>query len=80
MEISGTFFDMSRERHEVFVDQPGGLIVLVGFGFQPNATASAWRGAEIDQQRFLTRFRFRESGVCIFQPIYFHCSAPDARA
>jgi hypothetical protein len=29
MEVSRVFFDMSGERDEVFVDEPGSLIVLV---------------------------------------------------
>jgi len=76
MEIRGMLFNMRGERHQVIVDEPRGLIVLVRFGFQPNTSTSSRCGAEIDQQGFLVRLRFRERRVCIFQPIYFHDSAP----
>lgn len=65
-------FDVCGERDEVVVNEGRGLIVVVRFGFQPNACASGGGGAEIYQQRFVVGFRLGERGVRVFQPIYFH--------
>jgi len=66
MEVGGMLLDVSGERDEVLVDKPGSLIVLIRFGFQPNAAASTWGGAEIDQHGFFAGLRFRESSICVF--------------
>jgi len=49
MEVSGVLFDVRFERYEIVVDERSGLIVLVRFSFQPNASSSRRRGAEINQ-------------------------------
>jgi hypothetical protein len=48
VKVDRMFFDMRLDGHKIFVDERRGRIVRVGFGFQPNASASRRRGAEID--------------------------------
>jgi hypothetical protein len=72
MKVSGMFFDVCFERDEVVVDECRGLIVAVGFGFQPNTCASRGSSAEIYQYRFLVCFSLAKCGVCVCQPMYFH--------
>jgi hypothetical protein len=66
MEIDGAFFDMCLEWDEGFVDKCCGLIVAVRLGFQPSTCASGRGRTEINDQRFLAGFCFRERrvGVC----------------
>jgi NAD(P)-dependent dehydrogenase (short-subunit alcohol dehydrogenase family) len=66
------FFDVCLERHEVVVNKRSSLVIAVRLGFQPSTTASGRRGAEVDEQRLLLRFGFRECRVSVFQPMYFH--------
>jgi hypothetical protein len=76
MEVDRAFFYVRLERNEVSVDEGCGLIVAVRFGFQPSTCASSWGRAEIDEQRFLAGFCFRECSVSVCHPIYFHVSPP----
>ena len=72
VEVGGMFFDVCLEWDEVFVDECRDLIVAVRLGFQPSTCASGWSGAEVDEQRLLLSFRFRECRVSVCQPMYFH--------
>jgi hypothetical protein len=72
VEISGVFFDVCLEWHEVVVNKRGSLVIAVRLGFQPSTRASGRRGAKIDEQRLLLGFGFRECRVSVFQPMYFH--------
>jgi hypothetical protein len=63
MEIGWVFLDVGLEWHEVVVDKRSGLVIAVRLGFQPNTSASTGSGAEVDQQRLLVGFCFRERGV-----------------
>src|SRR5215213_23456 len=76
MEVGGMFFDVCLEWNEVLVDECRGLIVAVRLGFQPSTCASGRGCAEIDEQRFLAVFCFRECRVSICQPIHFHSRPP----
>lgn len=76
MEVSGVLFDVCFERYEVFVDEGGGFVVAVRFGFQPNTSASGGSGAEIDQHRSFTGLCFRERRVGICHPVNFHVFSP----
>ena len=76
MEVSRMFFDVGCERDEVLVDERGGLVVVVRFGFQPSASASSGSSAEVDQQWLLACFSFGERGVGVFDPVYFHDVPP----
>jgi hypothetical protein len=72
VEVSGVFFDVGLERHEVVVNKCRSLVIAVRLGFQPSTPASGRRGAKVDQQRLLLRFGLRECRVSVFQPMYFH--------
>jgi hypothetical protein len=72
VEISGVFFDVCLEWHEVVVNKRGSLVIAIRLGFQPSTRASGRRGAKIDEQRLLLGFGFRECRVSVFQPMYFH--------
>jgi hypothetical protein len=76
MEVSWVFFDVCLEWDEVLVDEGRGLIVAVRLGFQPSTCASGRSRAEIDEQRFLTVFGFRECRVSVCHPIDFHSCPP----
>ncbi|HXG93021.1 MAG TPA: hypothetical protein VNN73_11735 [Blastocatellia bacterium] len=69
-------FDMYFDGQEVFVDELGDLSVAVGFGLQPNASASSRGGAEINQQRFVLLFRITKRSINIFVPFDSHCAIP----
>jgi hypothetical protein len=58
MKVDWMFFDVGFDRDKIFVDERRGRIVRIGFGFQPNASDSGRSRAEVDQQRFVSRFRF----------------------
>jgi hypothetical protein len=64
------------DRHEILVDERRGVIVSIGFGFQPNARASSRSSAEINEQRFLFLLGFGECRVCIFVPLHGHLVIP----
>jgi len=49
MEISRVFFDVRFEWHEVVVDKRSSFFIAVRLGFQPNASASSWSGAKVDE-------------------------------
>jgi hypothetical protein len=72
MEIGGMLFDVRLDGHEILVDEGRGLIIGIGFGFQPNACASSRGGTEINQQWFLFRLRFCQRRVCVFVPFDSH--------
>jgi hypothetical protein len=72
MEVNRVFFDVCLERHEVGVDKRSSLVIAVRLGFQPSTCASGRSGAEVDEQRLLLSFRFRECRVSVCQPMYFH--------
>jgi hypothetical protein len=72
MKIDRMFFDMCPERDKIFTDEPRGRVVGVGFGLQPNASASRGRRAEVDQQGFVARFRLGQRGIDIFVPFDRH--------
>ena len=65
MEIDRAFFDVRLERDEGFVYECCGLIVAVRLGFQPSTCASGRGRAEINEQRFLAVFCFRERRVSV---------------
>ena len=71
------FFDVCLDRYKVFVDERRGRVVRIGFGLQPNASASRRSRAEVDQQRFVARFSFGYRCVDILVP--FDCHRPFLR-
>jgi hypothetical protein len=72
MKVSGMLFDVGFERNEVFVDEVSGFVVAIGFGFQPNTTASSGSGAKVDQYRFLVGLCLSERSVGICHKVDFH--------
>ena len=54
------FFDVGLDGDEILINERCGRIVRIGFGFQPNASASIRSRAEIDHQRFVMRLRLAQ--------------------
>jgi hypothetical protein len=75
VKVSRVFFDVGFEGDEVSVNKRGSLVIAVRLGFQPSTCTSGGRGAEVDEQRLLLSFGFRECGVSVFQPMNFHAGA-----
>jgi hypothetical protein len=72
MKVDWMFFDVGFDRDKIFVDKRRGRIVRIGFGLQPNASASGRSRAEVDQQRFVARFRLGERCIDVFVPFDSH--------
>jgi hypothetical protein len=77
VEQRSCLLDVRGERNKVLVDEGGELRVSVRFGFQPNASASGGRGAEVEQHRFVFRFGASERTVEIFGPFNGHQASPE---
>jgi hypothetical protein len=58
MEIGRLLFDMRLNCDKILVDENGGCVVRIGFGFQPNASASRGRRAKIDHSGLFCTFAF----------------------
>jgi hypothetical protein len=57
---------------KVLVDEIGCLLVGIGLGIQPSASASGGRRAEIDQNRSVLLFRRGERLINVVAPSYSH--------
>ena len=66
------FFDVRAQSYEMLLDEARNGIVTVGFGFQPNATASRRCRTEIDEQRLVSALRFRERRIDVFSEFDSH--------
>ena len=80
MEVGRVFLDVRLNRKEILIDEARDFIVIVGLGFQPNASASSGSRAEVNQQRFVVRFRLGERCINVFVPFYSHFLIPPYRA
>ena len=76
MEVGGMFFDVGLDGHEILMDKRRSCVVRVGFGFQPNASNSVGGRAEVNQQRFVVRFRLGERCINVFVPFNSHLLIP----
>ena len=72
MEVGGVFFDVRLKGQKILVDEGRNLIVSVGLGFQPSASASSRGGAEINKQRLFRSFSFGQRRVGILFPFDCH--------
>jgi hypothetical protein len=72
MKVRRFLFDIDGGWGKCFVDVLSQLRVTVGFGFQPNASASSWGRAEVKQRRPMFRLRLAKCGVKILEPIHCH--------
>jgi hypothetical protein len=76
MEVDRVFFDVSFNGQEVLVDKGGDFSICVGFGLQPNASASGRRGAEVNEERSVLLLCLGQSGISIFFPFDSHLLSP----
>lgn len=64
--------DVSGDGQEMLLEEGRGGRVMITLGFQPSASASGGRGAEIEQQRPLLGLRTRQSIVHFGNPVHAH--------
>jgi len=64
--------DISGEGDEIAVDRFGDLRVGVGFGFQPNASASSGRSGEVEQHGLVRLLGFGKGSFEIASPLDEH--------
>jgi hypothetical protein len=76
MKEGGMFFDVRRDSHKILIDEPCGRIVRVGFGLQPNASASGRSRAEVNQRRSVVCFRLGKRSINVFVPFNSHLLIP----
>jgi hypothetical protein len=72
MEPHGVFLDMSFNRDELFVDEGGGLLILMRLGIQPRTGPSSRRCAEVEQNRLILLFGLKKRLIDVLAPIYRH--------
>ena len=72
MEPRRMFLDVGFDRDELLVDELRSPAVAVRLGFQPSARPSRRRGAEIEQQRTVLRFRGGKRRVDVSTPVDGH--------
>jgi len=72
MEVDGVFLDVRFYWKEILIDEGRDIIVGVGFGLQPNACASSWSSAEVEQQGLFVGLCLSECGINIFVPLNSH--------
>ena len=64
--------DVESCGNEVFLDVFRQLRIAVRLGFQPNASASSGRGAEVEEHGPMILFCLAESSLSIFYPVDHH--------
>jgi len=72
MEVDGVFLDVRFYRKEILIDEGRDFIVGIGFGLQPNACASSWSSAEVEQQGLLVSLCLSERRINVFVPLNSH--------
>jgi hypothetical protein len=72
MEVDGVFLDVCFDRKESLIDEGRDFRIGIGFGLQPNARASSWSSAEVEQQRLLFSLRLSECRINILVPLNSH--------
>ena len=66
------FLDVRCDRKEFLIDEGGDFIVGIGFGLQPNARASSWSSAEVEEQGLLISLCLNECRLYVFVPLNRH--------
>jgi hypothetical protein len=69
VEDGTLFLDVEGKRNEVLVDVIRYFRIIVGFGFQPNASSSRRSGGEIEKHGLIGLLCLTESGVQIVFPM-----------
>ena len=72
MEVDGVFLDVRFYRKESLIDERRDFIVGIGFGLQPNARASSWSSAEVEQQGLLVSLCLSQYRINVFVPLNSH--------
>ena len=70
------FLDVRCDRKEFLIDEGGDFIVGIGFGLQPNARASSWSSAEVEEHVLVLGLRVGEDAVDVVTPVDVHRAAP----
>jgi hypothetical protein len=76
VEVLSVLFYVGTDRNEVFMDKRGDIAVGIGFGLQPDTTASTRRSAEIEQERLVPLPGLGKSSIDIFLPLNRHSMPP----
>jgi hypothetical protein len=79
VEVLSVLLYVRTDRNEVFVDKRGDIAVGIGFGLQPDTTASTRRSAEIEQERLAPLPGVGKSRIDIFLPLNRHSMPPFTR-
>jgi hypothetical protein len=74
MKSSRILLDMNGGGNKILVDEVCKLLIGVGLGFQPSASASRRRGAEIHQERFVFGPGPVQRCLNVFVPINCHAN------
>jgi hypothetical protein len=72
MEVGRVFLDVGFNRKEILIDEGRDFIVGIGFGLQPNASASSRSRAEVEQQGLLVSLCLSECRINVFVPLNCH--------
>ncbi|HEY6249890.1 MAG TPA: hypothetical protein VI685_08000 [Candidatus Angelobacter sp.] len=72
MKIYRRLFDVEGYGKEIVVNEVCDFLVGVGFGFQPNTSASSRCGTEVKQDWLSIAFCLRQRGVGVFDPLHSH--------
>jgi hypothetical protein len=72
VEPCRVFLDMGFDGNEVLMDELCNFRIGVGLGFQPSASPSSRRCAEIEKDWAVLLFGFIQSLVDVFAPVHGH--------
>jgi hypothetical protein len=72
MEVGRVLLDVGLDRKEILIDEGRDFIVGLGFGLQPNASASSRSSAEVEHQGPLVSLCLSECRINIFVPLNSH--------
>lgn len=72
MEVRRRLFDVDGNGQEILIDETAWLFIGVRLGFQPNACASSWRGAKVEQNWFATVLCLTQRRIRVFDPLHWH--------
>lgn len=72
MKIRRRFLDVDGYRQEILIDEICQLVIVIGFGFQPNTRPSGRSSAEVKQHGFISALRLRQRRIGIFDPLHGH--------
>jgi hypothetical protein len=72
MKIRRGLFDVDGYWKKVLIDKSCELGVAIGFGFQPNASASSRGGAEVKQDWLIVTLGLGQRAIGVCNPLHGH--------